>query len=110
MGALRPEPVLDGRAWRDGECEGAGFVPRTAVRTQHSSTAVRMAAAGVGVLFTSSHELTGLDCVHVPADPPWRRSVTVFSRVQLSRAAGEFARPLREVAGRDQEADGTGSG
>ncbi|MCK7625558.1 LysR family transcriptional regulator [Streptomyces sp. RS10V-4] len=90
------EPVLAGRRWLDVECERAGFTPRTAVRTQHTSTAVRMASAGVGVLLTAAHELTGLDCARVPTDPPWRRDITVFSRVELTGAAAEFTGLLRE--------------
>ncbi|MET9291489.1 LysR family transcriptional regulator [Streptomyces sp. NPDC003077] len=89
------EPVLDGRLWLDIACERAGFAPRTAVRTQHTSTAVRMAAAGVGVLLTASHELTGLDCAAVPTDPPYRREITAFSRVALTGAAAEFVELLR---------------
>ncbi|MGW1373799.1 LysR family transcriptional regulator [Streptomyces sp. NPDC002446] len=96
------EPVVGGRRWLDLECERAGFTPRTAVRTQHSSTAVRMASAGVGVLLTAAHELRGLDCASVPTDPPWSRDITVFSRVQLTGAAAEFTDLLRtnqELAG-----------
>ncbi|AJT63675.1 hypothetical protein T261_1990 [Streptomyces lydicus] len=94
------EPVIDGVRWLDRECERAGFTPRTAVRTQHSSTAVRMAAAGVGVLLTAAHELTGLDCAQVPTDPPWRRDITVFSRVELTGAAAEFTQLLRDAGKR----------
>ncbi|WP_329398527.1 LysR family transcriptional regulator [Streptomyces lydicus] len=95
------EPVVEGRRWLDRECERVGFTPRTAVRTQHSSTAVRMASAGVGVLLTAAHELTGLDCAAVPTDPPWRRDITVFSRVELTGAAAEFTELLRRGAGPD---------
>ncbi|MFI1203144.1 LysR family transcriptional regulator [Streptomyces sp. NPDC020883] len=90
------EPVVAGRRWLDVECERAGFTPHTAVRTQHTSTAVRMASAGVGVLLTAAHELTGLDCARIPTDPPWRRDITVFSRVELTGAAAEFTELLRE--------------
>ncbi|MEU5212758.1 LysR family transcriptional regulator [Streptomyces sp. NPDC020742] len=99
------EPVVAGRRWLDLECERVGFTPRTAVRTQHSSTAVRMASAGVGVLLTAAHELTGLDCVAVPTDPPWRREITVFSRVELTGAAAEFTALLRTVNGPDGAGD-----
>ncbi|MFH8633948.1 LysR family transcriptional regulator [Streptomyces lydicus] len=95
------EPVVEGRRWLDRECERVGFTPRTAVRTQHSSTAVRMASAGVGVLLTAAHELTGLDCAAVPTDPPWRRDITVFSRLELTGAAAEFTELLRYGAGPD---------
>ncbi|MEU8785979.1 LysR family transcriptional regulator [Streptomyces sp. NPDC048637] len=94
-----------GRRWLDRECERAGFTPRTAVRTQHSSTAVRMASAGVGVLLTAAHELRGLDCAAVPTDPPWHREITVFSRVALTGAAAEFTELLRTVGSVESSRD-----
>ncbi len=97
------EPMVEGRRWLDLECERVGFTPRTAVRTQHSSTAVRMASAGVGVLLTAAHELRGLDCASVPTDPPWRREITVFSRVELTGAAAEFTDLLRASDGAGDE-------
>lgn len=99
------EPVVDGLRWLDRECERAGFTPRTAVRTQHSSTAVRMASAGVGVLLTAAHELRGLDCAAVPTDPPWRREITVFSRVEPTGAAAEFTELLRTVGSAELSQD-----
>ncbi|WP_093798444.1 LysR family transcriptional regulator [Streptomyces sp. Wb2n-11] len=88
------EAVVDGQRFLDWACAEAGFVPRTAVRTEHTSTAVRMAAAGVGVATAPSHVVRGAvgeDCVVLPADPPWRRALTVFSRVELTGAAAAFA-------------------
>ncbi|QLH24707.1 LysR family transcriptional regulator [Streptomyces sp. Rer75] len=84
------EPVVDGRRFLDLACERAGFTPRTAVDTEHSSTAVSMAAAGVGVLISAAHAATRQDCVTLPLDPPWRREVTAFSRVRLTGAAAAF--------------------
>ena len=84
------EPVVDGRRFLDLACERAGFTPRTAVDTEHSSTAVAMAAAGVGVLITPVHVAARQDCVALPLDPPWHREVTAFSRVRLSGAAAAF--------------------
>ncbi|MET9513724.1 LysR family transcriptional regulator [Streptomyces sp. NPDC002994] len=88
------EAVIDGQQFLDWACAKEGFVPRTAVRTEHTSTAVRMAAAGVGVATAPSHVVRGAlgeDCVVLPVDPSWRRVLTVFSRVELTGAAAAFA-------------------
>ncbi|UYQ66713.1 LysR family transcriptional regulator [Streptomyces peucetius] len=93
------EPVVDGRPFLDQVCGRAGFRPRTAVWTEHTSSAVRMAAAGVGIATAPLHVVRGAvgeDCVVLPADPPWRRALTVFSRVELTGAAAAFARLLVE--------------
>ncbi|MFD7540032.1 LysR family transcriptional regulator [Streptomyces sp. NPDC059819] len=95
------EPVVDGRPWLDLVCEGAGFTPRTVVRTEHTSTAVRMAAAGVGVVAVPTHAVRGgigEDCVLLPVDSSWRRPLTVFSRVELAGAAAAFTELLRRAA------------
>ncbi|MEU8887632.1 LysR family transcriptional regulator [Streptomyces sp. NPDC048442] len=92
------EAVVEGQAFLDWACAGAGFVPRTAVRTEHTSTAVRMAAAGVGVATSPSHVVRGAvgeDCAVLSVDPPWRRALTVYSRVELTGAAAKFADLLR---------------
>ncbi|MCX4820044.1 LysR family transcriptional regulator [Streptomyces sp. NBC_01142] len=92
------EPVVEGQAFLNWACGKAGFTPRTAVWTEHTSTAVRMAAAGVGIAVAPSHVLRGAvgeDCVVLPADPPWRRAMTVFSRVELTGAAAAFTDLLR---------------
>ncbi|MFJ8312793.1 MULTISPECIES: LysR substrate-binding domain-containing protein [unclassified Streptomyces] len=95
------EPVVEGRPFLDLVCERAGFTPRTAVRTEHTSTAVRMAAAGVGVVAVPTHAVRGgigEDCVLLSVDPEWRRALTVFSRVELTGAAAAFAELLRRSA------------
>lgn len=94
------EPEVGGRPFLDVVCERAGFTPRTAVRTEHTSTAVRMAAAGVGVVAAATHVVRGAvgeDCVMlgVDAEPAWRRDVTLFSRMPLTGAAAAFAELLR---------------
>ncbi|MFF1837266.1 LysR family transcriptional regulator [Streptomyces sp. NPDC058231] len=87
------EPVVHGRPFLDHACALAGFVPRTAVRTEHTSTAVRMAAAGVGVATAPAHMVRGAvgeDCAVLSVDPPWRRQLAVFSRVEPTGAAAAF--------------------
>ncbi|MGW7363818.1 LysR family transcriptional regulator [Streptomyces sp. NPDC054841] len=92
------EPVVEGQPFLDWACGKAGFSPRTAVRTEHTSTAVRMAAAGVGVATAPAHVVRGAigeDCVLLRVEPPWRRPLTVFSRVGLTGAAETFTGLLR---------------
>ncbi|GAA2446639.1 LysR family transcriptional regulator [Streptomyces macrosporus] len=93
------EPVVDGRLLLDVACERAGFVPRTVVRTEHTSTAVRMAAVGTGITLVPSHVTTGVECVTARLAPPWRRAVTVFSRVPLTGAAAVFVDLVRRRSG-----------
>ncbi|MFB6877150.1 LysR substrate-binding domain-containing protein [Streptomyces sp. NPDC056323] len=91
------EPVVQGQAFLDLVCGQAGFTPRTAVRTEHTSTAVRMAAAGVGVATAPAHVVRGAvgeDCAVLAVEPPWRRGLAVFSRVEFTGAAAAFTELL----------------
>ncbi|MGW7115674.1 LysR family transcriptional regulator, partial [Streptomyces xanthophaeus] len=49
------EPSVQGEPVIDRACGTAGFTPRTVMRTEHTSTAVRMAAAGVGIVVAPAH-------------------------------------------------------
>ena len=95
------EPVVHGERFLDWACARAGFRPRTAVVTEHTSTAVRMAAAGVGVTTAPTHIVRGAvgeDCVVLSVDPPWKRPLTVFSRLPPTGAAEVFVDLLRRHA------------
>ncbi|MBT2382349.1 LysR family transcriptional regulator [Streptomyces sp. ISL-11] len=93
------EPVIHGQRWLDWVCAQGGFTPRTAVWTEHSSTAVRMAVAGVGLVTAPVHMARGVPgAVVVPVDRPWRREQTAFSRVELTGAAAGFVDLCRELA------------
>ncbi|MFI6002508.1 LysR family transcriptional regulator [Streptomyces sp. NPDC051366] len=88
------EPSVQGRAFLDWACGTVGFTPRTVLRTEHTSTAVRMAAAGVGIVVAPAHMVRGAlgeDCALLSLDPPWHRPLSVFSRVPLTGAAEAFA-------------------
>ncbi|MCW5252819.1 LysR family transcriptional regulator [Streptomyces sp. SHP 1-2] len=92
------EPVVGGERFLDRACGRAGFRPRTAAFTGHTSTAVRMAAAGVGVCTAPSYLVRGAvgeDCVVLAPDPPWRRPLAAFSRLAPTGAAEVFTRLLR---------------
>ncbi|WP_330241271.1 LysR family transcriptional regulator [Streptomyces sp. NBC_00525] len=94
------EAVVEGLPFLDWACARAGFTPRTAVRTEHTSTAVRMAAAGVGVATAPAHVVRGAvgeDCALLTVDPAWRRELAVFSRVELTGAAAAFTGLLADV-------------
>ncbi|MFG2753657.1 LysR family transcriptional regulator [Streptomyces xanthophaeus] len=88
------EPSVQGEPVIDWACGTAGFTPRTVMRTEHTSTAVRMAAAGVGIVVAPAHMVRGAvgeDCALLSLDPPWHRPLAVFSRVALTGAAEAFA-------------------
>ncbi|MGW2703289.1 LysR family transcriptional regulator [Streptomyces sp. NPDC001340] len=92
------EPVVHGERFLDWACGRAGYRPRTAVWTEHTSTAVRMAAAGVGVCVAPSHVVRGAvgeDCVVLTPDPAWKRALTVYARVPPTGAAEAFVDLLR---------------
>ncbi|MCX5193691.1 LysR family transcriptional regulator [Streptomyces sp. NBC_00249] len=101
------EPLVEGQPVIDRACGAAGFVPRTVMRTEHTSTAVRMAAAGVGIVMAPAHMVRGAvgeDCVLLSLDPPWHRPLAVFSRVPLTGAAAAFAGLLGQGAATDGSA------
>ncbi|RRQ82012.1 hypothetical protein CQW39_01645 [Streptomyces griseofuscus] len=92
------EPVVHGVRFLDWACGRAGFAPRTAVWTEQSSTAVRMAAAGVGVCAAPAHIVRGAvgeDCVLFTPDPSWRRPPAVHGRTESTGAAAAFVDLLR---------------
>ncbi|CAL2070656.1 MULTISPECIES: LysR family transcriptional regulator [Streptomyces] len=92
------EPVVHGARFLDWACGRAGFTPRTAVWTEQSSTAVRMAAAGVGVCAAPAHIVRGAvgeDCVLLTPDPSWRRPLAVYARTEPTGAAAAFVDLLR---------------
>lgn len=88
------EPLVDGQLVIDRECESVGYTPRTVMRTEHTSTAVRMAAAGVGIVVAPAHMVRGAvgeDCALLSLEPSWHRPLALFSRVPLTGAAAAFA-------------------
>ncbi|MEV5319502.1 LysR family transcriptional regulator [Streptomyces sp. NPDC052687] len=92
------EPLVQGERVLDWACRRAGFTPRTAVWTEHSSTAVRMAAAGAGVCAVPSHVVRGAvgeDCVVLSHEPPWKRPLSLFSRVPPTGVTETFTDLLR---------------
>ncbi|APU42780.1 LysR family transcriptional regulator [Streptomyces sp. TN58] len=94
------EPLVDGVLVLDRACGEAGFTPHTVLRTEHTSTAVRMAAAGVGIVMAPAHmarSAVGEDCALLSLDPAWHRGLAVFSRVPLTGAAAAFAELLAGV-------------
>ncbi|OIK27524.1 LysR family transcriptional regulator [Streptomyces malaysiense] len=92
------EPVVHGVRFLDWACGRAGFAPRTAVWTEQSSTAVRMAAAGVGVCAAPAHIVRGAvgeECVLLTPEPSWRRPLAVYARTAPTAAAAALVELLR---------------
>lgn len=92
------EPWVEGRRFIDHVCGLAGFVPRTAVRVEHPTTAARMAAAGAGICLIATSVGPSLvpTAQLVDVGPPWRRPLTAFCRSEPTGAAEAFIRLLRE--------------
>lgn len=83
------EPVVGGRPFIDLACERAGFAPRGAVRTEHTTTAVAMAAAGAGVVAVPSYAVPpGTPAVSLT--PPWRRPLHAWGRAAFSPPVAEL--------------------
>ncbi|MBO8185442.1 LysR family transcriptional regulator [Streptomyces spirodelae] len=92
------EPWIEGTPFVDLVCGRAGFVPRTALRVEHPTTAARMAAVGAGICLVSAHltpELVPAGQI-VDIGPPWRRPLTAFCRSKPSGVAEAFLDVLRE--------------
>jgi DNA-binding transcriptional LysR family regulator len=71
-------------------CAEAGFVPRPAVRTHHTATAVRLAAAGLGpALAPASMAAEAVGGVVVWPTPPVRRELCAFGPATWSAALVE---------------------
>jgi len=72
-------------------CAAAGFVPRAAVRTTHTATAVSLAAAGLGpALAPRSIVDPALGAALVAPDPPVRRELVAYTTADRERMAASF--------------------
>jgi DNA-binding transcriptional LysR family regulator len=61
-------------------CSAAGFVARPAVHTHHTSTAVQLAAAGLGPALVPQNMIEAdFDGVQLEPDPPVRRDLVAFT-------------------------------
>ena len=61
-------------------CEAAGFVPRAAVHTRHTATAVSLAAAGLGAALAPESIIEAdLDAAVLRPDPPVRRELVALA-------------------------------
>lgn len=72
-------------------CAAAGFVPRAAVRTTHTATAVSLAAAGLGpALAPRSIVDPALRAALVAPDPPVRRELVAYTTADREPMAASF--------------------
>jgi DNA-binding transcriptional LysR family regulator len=80
-------------------CAAAGFVPRPAVHTHHTATAVQLAAAGLGPALVPENVVEpGFTGALLRPDPPVRRELVAFSRADPSPLVSAFADVVAEHA------------
>jgi DNA-binding transcriptional LysR family regulator len=86
-------------------CAAAGFVPRAAVRTYHTATAMQLAAAGLGPALVPENVIEpGFTGAVLRPDPPVRRELVAFTRTDPSPLVTAFADVLAEHAVLDPRA------
>jgi DNA-binding transcriptional LysR family regulator len=80
-------------------CAAAGFIPRAAVQTHHTVTAVELAAAGMGPALVPRNVIGAEFAANVRrAETPVRRRLVAFTRDDTSPPVGAFVATLAEHA------------
>jgi DNA-binding transcriptional LysR family regulator len=80
-------------------CAAAGFMPRPAVRTHHTATAVQLAAAGLGPALVPENVVEpGFTGALLRPDPPVRRELVAFTRDDPSPLVQAFSDVVAEHA------------
>jgi DNA-binding transcriptional LysR family regulator len=80
-------------------CAAAGFVPRAAVRTYHTATAMQLAAAGLGPALVPANVVEpGFTGAMLWPDPPVRRELVAFTRDDPGPLVTAFSDVLAEHA------------
>jgi DNA-binding transcriptional LysR family regulator len=86
-------------------CAAAGFVPRAAVRTYHTATAMQLAAAGLGPALVPANVVEpGFTGAMLWPDPPVRRELVAFTRDDPGPLVTAFSDVLAEHAVLDPSA------
>src|SRR3954469_3673653 len=86
-------------------CLAAGFVPRAAVRTYHTATAMQLAAAGLGPALVPANVVEpGFTGAMLWPDPPVRRELVAFTRDDPGPLVTAFSDVLAEHAVLDPSA------
>jgi DNA-binding transcriptional LysR family regulator len=86
-------------------CGAAGFVPRAAVRTYHTATAMQLAAAGLGPALVPENVVEpGFTGAVLRPDPPVRRELVAFTRDDPDPLVIAFSDVLAEHAVLDPRA------
>jgi DNA-binding transcriptional LysR family regulator len=86
-------------------CGAAGFVPRAAVRTYHTATAMQLAAAGLGPALVPANVVEpGFAGAVLQPDPPVRRELVAFTRDDPGPLVTAFSDVLAEHAVLDPHA------
>lgn len=86
-------------------CGAAGFLPRAAVHTYHTATAMQLAAAGLGPALVPENVIEpGFSGAVLRPDPPVRRELVAFTRSDPSPLVDAFADAVAEHAVLDPRA------
>ncbi|CDR07509.1 LysR family transcriptional regulator [Streptomyces iranensis] len=83
----------------DQACAAAGFQPRIAVRTEQTSAAPLLAAAGIGPTLVPAHIIpVGFDGRLLHPHPPVRRTLTAYTRTSPDPLTTAFIHTLTQHA------------
>jgi DNA-binding transcriptional LysR family regulator len=83
----------------DRACSAAGFQPRVSVRTEQSSSALNLVAAGLGIGLVPAHVIPPhFEGVLLRPDPPVRRPLSVYMRVRPDPITAAFVAAIADEA------------
>jgi DNA-binding transcriptional LysR family regulator len=75
----------------DQACAGAGFTPRTSVRTEQSPSALNLARSGLDLALLPGNIVPPqFDGILLRPDPPVRRPLSVYTRVRPDPITAAF--------------------
>jgi DNA-binding transcriptional LysR family regulator len=81
----------------DRACAAAGFEPRVSVRTEQSSSALNLVAAGLGVGLVPANVIPRhFEGILLRPDPPIRRPLTVYTRVRPDPITAAFVAAIAD--------------
>ena len=81
----------------DEACRAAGFTPKLSVRTEQSTSALNLVAAGLGIGLVPANIIPPhFDGVVLRPDPPVRRPLSVYTRVRPDPITAAFVEAIAD--------------